>query len=105
MRFNELVYEWVCKIPRGTVATYGQIAALCGYPRKARQVGWALHANPRPGVIPCHRVLFRDGRLCEGFAFGGIEIQRQLLTEEGVAVDEQNRVDLAAFRWVPPENE
>lgn len=82
--FSERVYEQVCRIPRGSVATYGQIAALAGNPRNARVVGYALHGNPRPGIIPCHRVVFRDGSLAPGFAFGGPERQRELLEDEGV---------------------
>ena len=72
------VYEVCKKIPKGKVATYGQVACMIGRPRCARQVGWALHVNPEEGVIPCHRVINRFGKLCEGFAFGGIEIQKQL---------------------------
>ena len=52
----ELIYDVVRKIPRGCVATYGQVAALAGNPRWSRVVGYALHVNPEPGVIPCHRV-------------------------------------------------
>lgn len=83
--FNKRVYEVVRRIPKGKVATYGQVAALAGAPRNARFVGYALHSNPEPGVIPCHRVVFRDGSLAPGFAFGGPERQRFLLEEEGVA--------------------
>ena len=82
--FNEQVYALVSRIPQGFVATYGQIAALAGRPRNARMVGYALHANPQPGIIPCHRVVFRDGSLAPGFAFGGPDRQRVLLEEEGV---------------------
>ncbi|MCH9275066.1 MGMT family protein [Bifidobacterium amazonense] len=83
--FNERVYDVVRRIPRGMVATYGQVAALAGRPRSARFVGFALHANPEPGVIPCHRVVFRDGSLAPGFAFGGPDEQRRLLEGEDVA--------------------
>ena len=82
--FSQRVYDVVRRIPRGRVATYGQVAALAGAPRSARFVGFALHANPEPGVIPCHRVVFRDGSLAPGFAFGGPDRQRALLEEEGV---------------------
>ena len=82
--FSRRVYEVVRRIPKGKVATYGQVAALAGAPRNARFVGYALHSNPEPGVIPCHRVVFRDGSLAPGFAFGGPERQRLLLEEEGV---------------------
>ena len=89
----------VCSIPPGTVATYGQVAALAGNPRNARFVGFALHANPEPGIIPCHRVVFRDGSLAPGFAFGGPDAQRELLMGEGVAFTDSMHVDLAACRW------
>ena len=81
--FFERVYEVVEQIPEGMVATYGQVALLAGRPRSARYVGYALHGNPRPGLIPCHRVVFADGRICEGFAFGGPDAQRELLTGGG----------------------
>lgn len=108
--FNKLVYELVQQIPRGYVATYGQIAALAGRPRNARMVGYALHVNPKPGIIPCHRVVFRDGSLSPGFAFGGPERQRGLLEEEGVTFmppspDHENAgdagwlVDLSRSQW------
>lgn len=67
--------------------------------RCARHVGYALHANPRPGEIPCHRIVFADGRLAKGFAFGGPEAQRALLENEGVTFLANGRVDLAACRW------
>ena len=79
MSFYDKVYDCVRKIPEGNVATYGQIAVLCGSPRASRAVGYALHFNPEPGVIPCHRVVNRFGGLAPAFAFGGQKIQRQLL--------------------------
>lgn len=96
--FYEKVYSQVCRIPCGKVATYGQIARLCGNPRKSRQVGWALHVNPRPGVIPCHRVVNRNGMLTGAFAFGGMSVQRDLLVSEGVEV-QTDRVDLDVYLW------
>lgn len=101
MSFFENVYEAVQLIPRGKVATYGQIARMIGAPRSSRAVGYALHANPRPGVIPCHRVVNREGRLAPAFAFGGPEIQAQLLESEGVEVDEDFIVDLEKYLWQP----
>ena len=97
--FFERVYEVVEQIPEGMVATYGQVALLAGRPRSARYVGYALHSNPRPGEIPCHRVVFADGHICEGFAFGGPDAQRELLLGEGVAFKDDMHVDLAACRW------
>lgn len=63
MNFYEKVYKAVSEIPRGKVATYGQIARMCASPRASRIVGGALHKNPLPGVIPCHRVVNRFGSL------------------------------------------
>ena len=99
MSFYDKVYEQVKKIPCGKVATYGQIACLCGSPKASRAVGYALHANPMPGVIPCHRVVNRFGSLAPAFAFGGREVQKKLLEEEGVRVEEDFTVDLEIFLW------
>lgn len=96
--FFNAVYEAVKQIPLGKVATYGDIAKAIGAPRSARQVGWALHNNPRPIEIPCHRVVFADGRLSASFAFGGGQVQRQLLESEGVEVSLDNTVDLKKYR-------
>ena len=97
--FFENVYELVKKVPKGKVVTYGEIAREIGNKRMARQVGWALHVNPEPGVIPCHRVVNRFGGLAPAFAFGGREVQAELLRKEGVAVDEEFLVDLSVFQW------
>ena len=98
--FFARVYEMVAQVPCGMVATYGQIAKLVGEPRKARYVGFALHVNPEPGdVIPCHRIVFADGRLASGFAFGGPDVQRRMLEEEGIPFLSDGRVDLASCRW------
>ena len=75
------------------------MALLAGRPRSARYVGYALHSNQRPGEIPWHRVVFADGRICEGFAFGGPDAQRELLLGEGVAFKDDMHVDLAVCRW------
>ena len=97
----EIIYEKVKLIPCGKVATYGQIAALAGNPRLSRVVGYALHVNPEPGVIPCHRVVDRNGRLSPAFAFGGINMQAELLRHEGVEVDDSGHVDLSKYLWRP----
>ena len=97
--FYERVYEAVCRIPRGRVATYGQIALMAGSPRASRIGGGALHRNPRPGEIPCHRVVNREGRLAPDFAFGGTDAQAALLRMEGVEVVD-GYVDLAKYRWM-----
>lgn len=99
MNFFDKVYLAVKQIPTGKVATYGQIAYAIGSPRAARQVGWALHVNPQPGLIPCHRVVNRFGRMAPAFAFGGEEVQARLLRDEGVEVDENYTVDLDKYLY------
>lgn len=90
------IYEAVRKIPRGQVATYGQVAALAGNPKMSRAVGNALHKNPDPDTIPCYRVVNSAGELAGAFAFGGAEVQANLLRADGIEVHE-NRVDLSRF--------
>ena len=97
--FYRAVYAAVRRIPAGKVATYGQIAMLAGSPRASRIVGGALHRNPEPGKTPCHRVVFRDGSLAPGFAFGGPGAQRALLEAEGVTFLPDGRVDMARHQW------
>lgn len=80
------IYEIVKTIPRGEVMTYGQIAERLGNPNLARVVGNALHKNPTPIVVPCHRVVNSKGELAKHFGFGGIEKQKELLENEGVTV-------------------
>ncbi len=99
MGFFAEVYKTVRTIPRGKVLSYGEVAARCGSPRASRQVGWALHSNPEPGVIPCHRVVFSDGSVSPGFAFGGPGVQRALLESEGVVFGADGRIDMKKYRW------
>ncbi|MBQ9728292.1 MAG: MGMT family protein [Clostridia bacterium] len=99
MTFFERVYEALKKVPKGTVVTYGQLAYAIGAPRCARQVGYALHVNPEPYVIPCYRVVNRFGRLAPAFAFGGEEIQAELLRAEGVEVRSDFTVDLDVYLY------
>lgn len=104
MTVYEKIYEAVCNIPEGKVATYGQIARLAGNPRWARVVGYALHCNPAFGKIPCHRVVNRQGRIAPGFAFGGPDIQRQMLENEGVVFCEDGLVDMNKCLWTGGED-
>ena len=99
MNTFERIYAVVQTIPKGKVATYGQVALLAGNPRWARVVGYALHVNPKPGVIPCHRVVTKDGRTSPAFAFGGSDMQRTLLEEAGVTFLPDGRVDMDRHRW------
>ena len=97
--FFNAVYEVVKQVPLGKVTTYGDVARAAGSPRASRQVGWALHSNPQPGIIPCHRVVFKDGSLTDGFAFGGRDVQKAMLLEEGVQFAEEYKVDMNNCRW------
>ena len=98
MTFDQSVYEYVKSVPRGKVVTYGMIARAIGRPRASRLVGNALHRNPTPVVVPCHRVVNREGRLAPAFAFGGSDMQTRLLRAEGVEV-ESGYVDLNKYLW------
>ena len=97
--FFKRVYDFLLTVPPGKVVTYGDVAAALGAPRMARQVGYALHANPAPGVIPCHRVVNRFGALAFSFAFGGAAAQAELLKSEGVEVKEDFTVELSRYRF------
>jgi len=96
------IYEVVRRIPRGRVATYGQVATLAGLPGRARQVGYALHAlrHPQDDAVPWHRVINARGEISHR-AGAGLEdhAQRQLLEAEGVTFDTRGRVDLDRYRW------
>ena len=101
--FYDAVYRAVGRIPKGRVATYGQIALLCGNPRASRAVGWALHQNPMPGVIPCHRVVNRLGGLSDAFSPFGKESHRLLLALEDVPFTSEGRADLSRCLWQGPQ--
>ena len=90
------IYEAVKRIPKGCVATYGQVAAMAGEPKMARAVGNALHKNPDPEHIPCYRVVNSKGELSGAFAFGGSDEQANRLRADGIEVI-GNKVDLQKF--------
>ena len=100
---SKRIYEAVKKIPRGKVATYGQVAELAGDKKMARAVGNALHRNPDPVHIPCYRVVNAKGELAGAFAFGGANVQEQLLAADGILVVD-GRVDLETYGMKLPEN-
>ena len=97
----ERIYATVKRIPRGRVATYGQVAALSGVRIGPRQVGYALHALAESRAIPWHRVLNARGEVSPRSEPRFEAIQRALLEREGVAFDARGRVDLSRFRWMP----
>ena len=99
MSAYEKIYAIVSRIPKGKVASYGQIARLAGNPRLSRVVGNALHANPDPEHIPCYRVVDRSGKCSPAFAFGGESEQRRMLSGDGVQFDGNGRVKREFF-WL-----
>ena len=84
MNFREKVFEAVARIPKGRVATYGQVAEMAGFPGAARAVGNAIHTNTDPVAVPCHRVVCADGRLGSNYGLGGPAKQRERLEAEGI---------------------
>lgn len=97
----ERIYAVVRRIPKGRVATYGQIASLAGLGGHARQVGYALHAMATDRSVPWHRVLNARGEVSRRSEPGSDRLQRELLEREGVAFDPAGRVDLDRTRWRP----
>jgi methylated-DNA-protein-cysteine methyltransferase-like protein len=97
----ELIYSVVRRIPRGRVATYGQVASLAGLAGHARQVGYALHALPDATAVPWHRVVNAAGRISVRAAPGGELVQQLLLEKEGVCLDARGRIPLDRLRWQP----
>jgi len=98
LRLSEEIWQWVAAIPPGRVATYGQIARLCGFPRHARYVGSTLKKLPKGSTLPWFRVLRATGELA--FARGGSDWKRQkaLLEAEGVWVV-GGKVSLKLYKW------
>lgn len=94
----ERIYEVVKKIPRGKVATYGQVAKLAGNARWARVVGYALHVNKDGVKVPCYRVVNRMGEVADAFAFGGGNRQKELLMADGIEFVD-GHVDMAKYQW------
>jgi methylated-DNA-protein-cysteine methyltransferase related protein len=95
----DAVYAMVRRIPRGQVASYGQIAFFLGWPNGARTVGWALRALPTDLDVPWHRVVNAEGKI----SLPNPERQRERLETEGVVFDRKGRIDLRRFGWSGPE--
>ena len=101
-KLHERIYAVVRRIPRGRVASYGQVAELAGLPRQARLVGYALHAlDEEEGAVPWQRVINVRGEVSRRSEPNMEEIQRSLLEAEGIPFDERGRVDLTRYRWNP----
>ena len=98
--FSEIIYEYVAQIPSGRLMTYGQLAALAGSPRAARQVGGVAHFGPEG--LPWHRVVNKQGQLASGYP-GGRKAQAEALAAEGVEVEGDFRADIDTLIWWPED--
>lgn len=98
----DLIIEVVFRIPRGKVATYGQIARVAGYPRGARLVVWALNSHRKYPDLPWFRLVNARGGISLSPG-NGYELQKELLTAEGVVFGPDDRIDLSRFQWRPGE--
>ena len=100
----QLIYATVRSIPKGRVATYGQVAELAGLPRQARLVGYALNTLPHGSTVPWHRVVNSQGRISlRADGEGHDTLQRSRLQREGVRFSLQGAIDLGTFRWRPKD--
>lgn len=97
-QFKENIYNIVASIPRGRVMTYGQVAALCGKPRGAWEVGQIAHFGPTD--LPWQRVVNKQGGLARGWP-GGIDVQKQLLEADGVVVSDDYTINVSELQWWP----
>ncbi|MFA6081225.1 MAG: MGMT family protein [Patescibacteria group bacterium] len=98
MTFKNKIYKICSSIPKGKVATYGQLAKLAGKSKAARAVGVFMKNNPNAPAVPCHRVVAGDGKLTGYSGIGGIAQKKKMLLDEGVAF-KNNRVDLFLSKW------
>lgn len=99
MNTFEKIYSVVSSIPKGKVLTYKQVAKICSI-KNPRIVGFAMHANKNPKIIPCHRVVGASGEL-RGYARGGVTKKKEILEKEGVFFLDNNRVDLKKSLFYP----
>ena len=95
------IYAVVCLIPKGQVATYGQIAQLIGRPRYARQVGYALAALPEGHEVPWHRVINAKGQISARSTPDYKDYQQILLEDEGIDFGLKGKINLSTYQWQP----
>ena len=98
---HKQIYDVICKIPEGKVATYGQIAKLIGYPKHARRIGYALSNLDSGSEIPWHRVVNANGKVSPRGIEGCDDYQRILLEEEGIIFNKRDTISLNKFQWQP----
>ena len=97
----DAIYDVVVRIPRGRVATYGQVAELAGIPRQPRRVGYALSALPKNSGVPWHRVINAKGEISLRATSGSDSLQKKLLKAEGVLFTRDGRISMDRFQWRP----
>lgn len=95
--FSQRAIEVISSIPKGSVASYGQIAAICGSPRSARQVSRLLHSCSESFALPWHRVVGNDGSI--RLSGSSAERQKEILRNEGVGFMDDGHVNMNIFRW------
>jgi len=100
-QWNQSVWKLVRKIPKGRVASYGQLAAMLGHPRRARQVGFALHRTPEELVLPWHRVINARGKISFSEHSEEYLLQKAMLQAEEIVFEKDDRIDLDRFGWRP----
>jgi methylated-DNA-protein-cysteine methyltransferase-like protein len=100
LRYSD-IHEIISRIPRGRVATYGQIAEMAGIPGQARRVGYALSALAEGSAVPWQRVLNAKGEISMRSHSGSESLQKKLLRSEGITFDRNGRVPLDRFQWRP----
>jgi methylated-DNA-protein-cysteine methyltransferase-like protein len=98
LTLNEIIWQVVALIPDGKVATYGQIAKLCGYPSHARYVGTTLKQLPDDSELPWHRVINAKGEITFPVGSSAFQRQKSLLQAEGIQFN-GNKINLSKYRW------
>lgn len=98
IKLNEMIWQVIALIPEGNVATYGQIARLCGYPSHARYVGRTLKQLPDESTLPWHRVVNAKGEIAFPPGSDAYQRQRQLLESEGIRFH-GTKISLSVYRW------
>lgn len=101
LKFDERIYKLALLIPKGKVASYGQLAAMAGNPRLARAAGRAMKNAPADRDIPCHRVVSNNGEIAPPHVFESQQHQRSMLEAEGVIFKSNGRIDMKKSRWKP----
>lgn len=99
--FHQAVIQVIKNIPKGRVASYGQVACLAGKPGAARQIAWFLHSSSRKYKLPWHRVINSQGKI--SLPDPHYSKQKRLLKKEGIEFSEAQRVDMREFGWQPDD--